>query len=49
MDYFVDMALAVLFGTLRQVVKNPEKKAALKKAMCKLRDALIVAYPPEQD
>jgi hypothetical protein len=47
MDYFFDMALAVLFSTLKQVVKNPNKKAALGKGLMKLRDALLAAYPVE--
>lgn len=47
MDYFFDMALAVLFSTLKSVVKNAGKKAALAKGLTKLRDALIAAYPLE--
>jgi hypothetical protein len=47
MDYFFDMALSVLFSTLKSVVKNQAKKAALAKGLMKLRDALIAAYPLE--
>ena len=47
MDFLIPMALSVLFETLKIVVKNPKKKAALAKGMQKLRDALIAAYPVE--
>ena len=46
-DFYVDMALSVVFAVLKQVVKNPKKKEVLRKAMEKLRDALNAAYPAE--
>ncbi len=39
----INMALAIIFGT----IKNPEKKAALKKALLKMRDAINGLYPGE--
>jgi predicted solute-binding protein len=48
-DFWVEMALSVVFAVLREVVKNPTRKAALKKAMVKLRNVVTVAYPPDQD
>ncbi len=48
-DWLVDLALAVLFSVLKQVVKNPEKKKSLARAMIKLRRQLEIAYPPDQD
>ena len=47
MDFLIPLALSVLFETLKVVVKNATKKEALAKAMKKLRDALLVAYPLE--
>lgn len=49
MDYWLDMALAVMFSTLKQVIKNPVKKAELKKAMLKLRDNINIAYAGDVD
>ncbi len=48
-DFWVDMALSVLFSVLKQVVKNPAKKAELKKAMLKLRDTINIAYGGDPD
>ena len=49
MDFWLNMALAVLFSTLKEVVKNPDKKAALQRALVKLRNQLSIAYPPDED
>ncbi len=46
-DFWVEMALSVLFGVLKDVVKNPSKKADLSRAMLKLRGAIDVAYGDE--
>ncbi len=48
-DFFVDMAFSIIFSVVKQVVKNPEKKRSLARAMIKLRRALELAYPPDQD
>jgi hypothetical protein len=39
----ITLALTVL----RQIVKNPAKKARLKAALVKLRDAISAAFPDE--
>jgi len=48
-DFYLDLALSVLFSTLKTVIKNEERKAALKKAMLKLRNAIDVAYGDDDD
>lgn len=45
LGFFESMALSVLFNVLKVVVKNPQKKVALQKALLKLRDAINSAYP----
>jgi len=42
-EYLVNMALAIIFST----IKNPAKKAKLKKALLKMRDAIEQLYPGE--
>ena len=49
MNFWIPMALSIIFAVLKEVVKNPSSKAELKAAMTKLRDALLLAYPPDQD
>ncbi len=48
-DYWVQMALSVLFSVLQVVVKNPARQKELARAMIKLRKSLEAAYPPEMD
>lgn len=48
MDMLVSMGLALVLEALKEVVKNPAKKAALRKAMIKLRNSLLIAYPVEE-
>jgi len=48
-DFWVDMALAIVFSVLKQVVKNPERKAALKRALLKLRNTIDAAYAGDAD
>ncbi len=40
-------AIALLLAVLRSVVKNPKKKAALKKRLMAVRDAIDAAYADE--
>ena len=47
-DFYVDLALTVLFSTLKTAIKNEERKASLKKAMLKLRNAINVAYAGDE-
>ncbi|MGH9492607.1 MAG: hypothetical protein ACRD2K_03820 [Terriglobales bacterium] len=48
-DFWVDMALAIVFSVLKQVVKNPGRKEALKKAFLKLRNTINAAYAGDSD
>lgn len=48
-DFFYDMGLAVLFRVLKDAVKDAKKKASIKKAMLKLRDAINLAYADDKD
>lgn len=46
MDYTHLIALAIL-GTLKGVVKNPSKKAALREIMLDIREEIDLVYGPE--
>ena len=48
-DYFVDMALGIIFSALKVLVKNPKRKGQLKKAFLKLRDAINTAFAGDSD
>jgi len=48
-DFWVDLALSVVFSTFKQVVKNPAKKEQLKKAMLKLRNMINAVYAGDAD
>jgi len=48
-DFWVDMALAVLFSFLKQSVKNPASKATMKKAFLKLFMAIKATYAGDSD
>lgn len=39
--------LALALSIIRAVVKNPKKKARLRSAMLKIRDAITAAFPEE--
>jgi len=45
MDYFIQMALAVILET----VKQPKKRQELKRAFAKLVRAVIVAYGSDRE
>jgi hypothetical protein len=47
-DFYVNLGLSIVFSVLAQVVKNPEKKEELKRALVKLRDQLLFIYPVEE-
>ena len=49
MDFWFDMATAVILSTIKQVVKNPQKKEDVKKAMLKIRNAINVVYGSDPD
>lgn len=46
-DFLISMAISVILTTLKEAIKNPEKKAALKRAMLKIRDNINVVYPED--
>jgi hypothetical protein len=48
-DYFIAMALSLLFELLKSVVKNPQSKANMKKALLKLFIAIRSAYANDPD
>lgn len=47
--FWVEMALAILFSVLKQVVKNPASKESLKRAMLKLYSSIKLAYAGDPD
>lgn len=44
-DYLVSMAITIILST----IKNPAKKAALKKSMLKVFTSIRAAYPGDSD
>ena len=48
-DFWVELGLSVVFSALKQAVKKPDKKAALKRAMLKLRNTINAAYAGDAD
>lgn len=44
MNFFVEMALSVVFATLKEFVHDKKKKKDLQKAMLKLRDTITLTY-----
>jgi hypothetical protein len=49
MDFYVSMALAVIFQVLKTVIKNPKSKADMKSACLKLRNSINAAYADDPD
>lgn len=48
MDVIVSMAITVILLTIKQAVKDPVKKAELRSALTKVRDAITALYPDEE-
>ena len=48
-DYWVDMALAVMFSVLKGSIKNAESKAKMKKAFLKLFNQIKIVYAGDPD
>jgi hypothetical protein len=48
-DYWIDMALAVLFSALKSAVKNTQSKVNMKKAFLKLYMAIKNLYAGDED
>lgn len=44
-DMLIQMAITLVLGA----IKNPAKKASLKKAMLKIRDSINMAYASDKD
>lgn len=43
-----DMILNFALTVVKSVVKNPKKRAALKRQLLRIRDAISMAYPDEK-
>ena len=48
-DFFVSMALSIIFTTLKMVVKSDKSKAAMKAALLKLYLQIKAAYAGDPD
>jgi len=48
-DYWLDMALSIVFSVVRATVKNKEMKEQLRASLVKLRDKLIMLYPLDEN
>ena len=49
MNFFFDMAVSVVLTVLKEVIKNKEKKAEVRKAMLKISNSIAAAYADDQD
>ena len=52
MDYFFNMAIAVVLAAIKGAIKNPEKAEEVKRALLKVRNAIDLLYGevlPEED
>lgn len=49
MDFYISMALSIIFQVLKQSVKNKKSKADLKAAFLKLRDQINALYADDED
>ncbi len=43
-DYLISMAINVVLTTIYSAIKNPTKKAKLRKALMKIHDAIEALY-----
>lgn len=48
-QFYLDLALSVLFRVLKNIITDAELKANMKKALLKLRDAINFAYGEDED
>lgn len=44
MDYFLNMAIAIVLATIKEAFRNPQKAEAIKKAMLKIRANIDLLY-----
>lgn len=49
MDYLIHMAIALVLAAINEAVKNPMRKAALKRAMLKVRNQINLLYAGDED
>jgi hypothetical protein len=49
MDFYISMALSIIFQVLKQAVKNKKSKSDMKSAFLKLRDQINVLYAGDRD
>lgn len=47
MHIWESLAINVILTAIKEAVKNPEKKEALKKALLKVRNSIDVLYPED--
>jgi hypothetical protein len=47
MSIWENLAISVVLTAIKEAVKNPEKKEALKKALLKIKNAIEILYPEE--
>jgi len=48
MDFWTNLAITVILSSIKQAVRNPESKAALKRALYKVRDAIDALYATDE-
>lgn len=48
-SFLIDLAVSVILSLLKQVVKNPAKKAQMRKVFLKVFNATRQAYPNDPD
>ena len=48
-DFLLNMGITTVLTAIKQSVKNPEKKATLKKAMLKIRNSINALYADDPD
>lgn len=46
-NWIFDFALSVILTAIKSAVKNEHKKAEIKRALMKIRDAIIALYPED--
>jgi len=47
-NFWFDLALSVLFTTLRGTLKNPKQRQAVERQLTKLRDQLLIQFPIDE-
>lgn len=47
MSIWENLAISVVLTAIKEAVKNPEKKEALKRALLKIKNGIELLYPEE--